>query len=89
MPARYRVASTLNALALAATGLAIALVPEPLANVAIPGLVYRPLSERDVTADLLRLSRASETDAAVRAFLAVARERDAERPQRPSTRTSG
>jgi DNA-binding transcriptional LysR family regulator len=72
MPA-HRVSSTLSVLALAATGLGIALVPAPLDKVAIPHLIYRPVAETDIVADLSLLSRANETEGAVRAFLALAR----------------
>jgi DNA-binding transcriptional LysR family regulator len=69
----HRVASTLSVLALAAAGLRVALVPTPLGEVAIPHLTFRPLRDDDLSADLLFLSRKYETDAAVRAFLALTR----------------
>ncbi|WP_260854436.1 LysR substrate-binding domain-containing protein [Paraburkholderia sp. BCC1884] len=69
----HRVSSTLSVLALAAAGLGIALVPAPLDQVAIPSLVYRPIVEKDLSADLLLVSRVNETDGAVRAFLALTR----------------
>jgi DNA-binding transcriptional LysR family regulator len=69
----HRVSSTLSVLALAAAGLGVALVPAPLDKVAIPHLTYRPVAETDIVADLLLLSRANETEGAVRAFLALAR----------------
>jgi DNA-binding transcriptional LysR family regulator len=78
----HRVASTLSVLALAAAGLGVALVPAPLDQVTIPNLIYRPVVEKELQADLLLISRADETDGAVRAFIALARRR-AETTQRP------
>ncbi len=69
----HRTSSTLSVLALAAAGLGIALVPEPLEQVPIPGLVYRRLDEPDLAANLMLVSRAEETNGAVCAFLAMAR----------------
>ena len=69
----HRVSSTLSVLALAAAGFGVAIVPAPLDKVTIPHLVYRPFAEKDMFADLLLLSRADETDGAVRAFLTLAR----------------
>jgi DNA-binding transcriptional LysR family regulator len=68
-----RESSTLSVLAFAATGAGIALVPESVENIAIPHLSYRPLAGRELTADLLLLSRVSETNGVVMAFLSVAR----------------
>ncbi|HZZ11293.1 MAG TPA: LysR substrate-binding domain-containing protein [Paraburkholderia sp.] len=68
-----RVSSTLSVLALAAAGLGVALVPAPLEHVSIPNLIYRPLVEKSLSADLLLVSRADETSGAVLAFLALAR----------------
>jgi DNA-binding transcriptional LysR family regulator len=69
----HRVSSTLSVLTLAATGLGVALVPAPLNKVAIRHLIYRPVAEADIVAELLLLSRPAETEGAVRNFLAVAR----------------
>ncbi|CAN7414708.1 LysR substrate-binding domain-containing protein [Caballeronia sp. LjRoot29] len=69
----HRVSSTLSVLALAAAGLGVALVPAPLDRVTIPNLVYRPIAETDMSADLLLFSRANETSGAVLAFLGLAR----------------
>jgi DNA-binding transcriptional LysR family regulator len=60
-------------LALAAAGLGVALVPAPSNKVAIPHLTYRPVAKTDIVADLVLLSRANETEGAVRAFLSLAR----------------
>ncbi|WP_140918322.1 LysR substrate-binding domain-containing protein [Limnobaculum xujianqingii] len=69
----HRSTSTLSVLALAAAGLGVALVPEPLSQVAIPGLIYRTLNEPELSASLMLLSRADETNGAVQAFLALIR----------------
>jgi hypothetical protein len=52
----------------------IALVPEPLEQVHIPGLIYRKLEEPDLAANLMLVSRAGETNGAACTFLAMARE---------------
>ncbi|MFY9994997.1 MAG: LysR substrate-binding domain-containing protein [Leclercia sp.] len=65
----YRAGSTLSTLAIAATGLGLALIPAPLQQVHIPGLVYRPLKEADLTANLVLIGRAQETRASVKAYL--------------------
>jgi DNA-binding transcriptional LysR family regulator len=70
----HRVSSTLSVLALAAAGLGVALVPAPLDQVTIPNLIYRPIVETDMSADLLLFSRANETSGAVLAFLKLARD---------------
>lgn len=67
-----RVSSTLSVLAFAAAGLGVALVPAPLEHVSIPNLIYRPVVEKNLSADLLLVSRAEETSGAVRAFLTLA-----------------
>lgn len=65
----WRARSTLSTLAIAATGLGLALVPAPLQQVHIPGLVYRPLKEADLTANLVLMGRAQETSASVKAYV--------------------
>lgn len=67
----YRSGSTLSILAMAATGLGLALIPAPLQQVHIPGLVYRPLNEPELTANLLLISRKQEPGAAVNAYLSL------------------
>lgn len=64
-------ASTLSVLALAAAGLGLALVPAPVQQVAIPGLVYRSLNAPELMANLLLISRKEETSGAVKAYLAL------------------
>lgn len=67
-------ASTLSVLALAAAGQGLALVPDPLKHVSIPGLVYRPLDASELSANLMLISRRQENNGAVQAFLQIARE---------------
>lgn len=67
-------ASTLSVLALAAAGQGLALVPDPLKHVSIPGLVYRPLDAPELSANLMLISRRNENNGAVQAFLQIARE---------------
>ena len=52
----------------------MALVPEPLLQVHIPGVAYRRLGGMEPQADLLLVSRNEETGGAVRAFLGIARQ---------------
>lgn len=73
-PKVQRTTSTLSVLALVAAGMGVALVPTPLMQVAIPGLVYRTFDDVEPQADLLLISRVNETSGAVRAFLTVARQ---------------
>ena len=56
-------------LALAASRLGFAVVPEPVRQVAVPGLVFVPLDETSLRADLLLTSRSHETSGAVKAFV--------------------
>ena len=72
-PKVQRTVSTLSVLALVASGLGVALVPTPLMQVSIPGLIYRTLDDVQPQADLLLITRADETSGAVRAFLTIAR----------------
>lgn len=68
----HRSGSTLSVLAIAATGLGLALIPSPLQQVTIPGLVYRRLDEPELTANLVLVRRAEEPNRAVEAYLALA-----------------
>lgn len=67
-------ASSLSVLTLAAAGLGLALVPEPLMNISVPGVVYRPLDEPGLAANLMLVSRRQDNNGAVAAFLRVARD---------------
>lgn len=73
-PKVLRTDSTLSVMAFVASGLGVALVPTPLMQVAIPGLIYRTLDDVQPRADLLLISRTDETNGAVRAFLKIARD---------------
>ncbi|QEY72036.1 LysR substrate-binding domain-containing protein [Pseudomonas denitrificans (nom. rej.)] len=73
-PKVHRTSSTLSVLALVAAGMGVALVPEPLMQVRIPGVVYRHLDDLQQPADLLLVSRNGEGGGAVRAFLGIARQ---------------
>lgn len=73
-PKVHRTGSTLSLLALVAAGLGVALVPEPLLQVNIPGVAYRRLDGVEQQADLLLVSRNGEVNGAVRAFLGTARQ---------------
>ncbi|MGS6298709.1 LysR family transcriptional regulator [Enterobacter hormaechei] len=68
----HRSNSTLSVLAFAAAGLGLALVPAPLQQVQIPGLIYRNLNAQALTANLVMISRMQEPGNAVTAFLAMA-----------------
>ncbi|MFM0283813.1 LysR substrate-binding domain-containing protein [Paraburkholderia sediminicola] len=69
----HRASDTLSVLALAASGLGLALVPASLTHITIPNVVYIPLDAPELTTDLKLISRTSETSGAVCAFLAQAR----------------
>lgn len=45
------------------------MVPTPLAQVAIPGVVYRVLDSKELSANLMMVSRKDEPSAAVMAYL--------------------
>lgn len=68
----HRSGSTLSVLAIAATGLGVALVPAPVRQVTIPGLVYRHLDDADLNANLMLVRREQEPNAAAAAYLALA-----------------
>ncbi|WPU22120.1 LysR substrate-binding domain-containing protein [Cedecea neteri] len=68
----YRASSTLGALAMVASGFGIALLPHSFTHMAIPHLVYQPISDRRLTAELLLLSRRDETQGAVKAWVRLA-----------------
>ncbi|MFK3703901.1 DNA-binding transcriptional LysR family regulator [Raoultella sp. BIGb0138] len=68
----HRSASTLSVLAMAAAGLGVALIPAPLQQVSIPGLVYRRLDAPEVMANLVIIGRAEEPGNAVTAWLELA-----------------
>ena len=58
---------------MAGAGLGVALVPEPVVQVGIPDIVYRPLNDPALCASLLRVSRKEEINGAARAWQALFR----------------
>lgn len=74
----HRAANTLTVLTMVAAGLGVALVPQPLSEVRIAGLTYRPLTGFSQRSDLVLLSRAGETSGAVNAFLTLVRAQSAQ-----------
>lgn len=66
-----RASGTLSVLAMAGAGLGVALVPEPVVQVGIPGIVYRPLDAPELCANLIRVSRKEEINGAARAWQAL------------------
>lgn len=68
-----RASGTLSVLAMAGAGLGVALVPEPVVQVGIPDIVYRPLNDPALCASLLRVSRKEEINGAARAWQALFR----------------
>ena len=73
-----RVPTTLGVLALAASGLGVALAPEAVGRLPIPGLIYKAIEDMPAVADLSILARHNETSGSVLAYLGVvlAREGD-------------
>lgn len=69
----HRVANSLAVLTMVAGGLGLTLVPEPVSQVRIPGLTYRPLADFQRAFRLVLLSRSGETSGAVNAFLKLVR----------------
>lgn len=68
----HRSGSTLSVLAIAAAGLGLALIPAPVQQVNIPGLLYRRLDAPEMMANLVIISRVSEPGHAVTAYLEMA-----------------
>ena len=69
----HRVGNTLTVLTLAASGLGLALVPEPLNKVMIPNIIFKRLAGGDFSSGLVMLSREVESSPAVKGFLQLAR----------------
>lgn len=66
------VASTLTVLAMAAAGLGIAVVPETVGDVRLPGIAYRPFRAALPPAAMVLISRRDEDAPPVQAYVAVA-----------------
>ena len=75
----YRASSVLTALTMVAGGLGFALAGQPLSEMRIPGVVYRPLAGFAQRYTLAVLSRSGETSGVVNAFLKLVRARSAQR----------
>ena len=69
----HSVGTTLTALTMASAGLGLGLIPAPLSQVALPGIVYRPLADVSRMADLVLIYRARETSGPVKVFLDLAK----------------
>ncbi|MFF5075445.1 LysR substrate-binding domain-containing protein [Actinoplanes sp. NPDC000266] len=68
-PGVHLVSGTLGALALAAAGTGVAVVPALTERIALPELVYRPLTGVIGGVDVMTISRPDELSGPVRAFL--------------------
>lgn len=71
-----RVSSSLSVIAMAGAGLGIALVPATLAKIALPGIVCLVLETKELSANLMMVSRKKEFSAAVLAYLNQTRKND-------------
>jgi len=69
----HQVSSTLSVLILAAAGQGIALVPSTFEQVPLPGLLYKPLTDFSLRANMILLHRIQETTGSVLAWLALSR----------------
>ena len=69
----HQVSSTLSVLMLAAAGQGIALVPSTFEQVPLPGLLYKPLDNFSLRANMILLHRTQETTGSVKAWLALTR----------------
>ena len=75
----YRASSVLTGLTMVAGGLGFALAAQPLSEMRIPGVAYRPLAGFGQQYTLAMLSRADETSGVVNAFLKLVRARSVQR----------
>jgi DNA-binding transcriptional LysR family regulator len=79
----YHATSVLTGLTMVAGGLGFALAAQPLSEMRIPGVAYRPLTGFSQRYTLAVLSRCDETSGVVNAFLKLIRARSAPRRGRP------
>lgn len=70
----HQVSSTLSVLMLAAAGQGIALVPSMFEQVPLPDLLYKPLDNFSLRANMILLYRTQESTGSVKAWLALTRE---------------
>jgi len=70
----HQVSSTLSVLMLAAAGQGIALVPSTFEQVPLPDLLYKPLDNFSLRANMILLYRTQESTGSVKAWLALTRE---------------
>jgi DNA-binding transcriptional LysR family regulator len=75
----YRSTSVLTGLTMVAGGLGFALAAQPLSDMRIPGVVYRPLADFGQRYTLAVLSRSDETSGVVNAYLKLVRARSVQR----------
>lgn len=62
--------TALSILALAASNLGIAIVPQPLACISMPNLLFRPIEHNQLQTQLSCIYRSQETNGAVKAYVA-------------------
>ena len=75
----YRATNVLAALTMVASGLGFAIAGQPLSEMRIPGVVYRPLAGFSQRYTLAVLSRSDETSGVVNAFLKLVRAQSVQR----------
>jgi DNA-binding transcriptional LysR family regulator len=68
---RHEVAETSTLVTFVAAGLAVAIVPEPVADLGVPGATYRPLAARGARIDLAAAVRADDDSPALARALEV------------------
>jgi DNA-binding transcriptional LysR family regulator len=76
-----RSSSALTSLTMVAGGLALALLPEPLSQIRIPGLTFRPVADFVQPSRLVLLSRADDTSGPVNTYLKLVRAQSAQLQQ--------
>ncbi len=79
---RHEVAETSTLVTFVAAGLGVAVVPEPVGTLGVPGVAYRPLSPADAGVELAVALRAV-TSGRTSPALSTCWARSSERPVRP------